>query len=101
MLFLAGAATAWGIGFAAAPAVAEPADTPSGPTTDEFIGLPAASVVEGMWREYVPANAVPQGPIGQVDQLIEQFLPTTTQVRDFFVFIQQFRPPAPIIRPTG
>jgi hypothetical protein len=102
-LLLAASAAAWGIGFAAAPAVAEPADsTTIGPTTGDSTVLPVTSVIEGILSEYMSPNAgVLPSPIGPVDQVIEQFVPTTTQVRDFFVFIQQFRPPAPITGPSA
>jgi hypothetical protein len=102
LLLAASAAAAWGIGFAAAPAVAEPADsTTIGPTTGDSTVLPVTSVIEGIWSEYVPPNAgMLPSPIGPVDQVIQQFVPTTTQVRDFFAFIQQFRPPATITGPS-
>jgi hypothetical protein len=102
LLLAASAAAAWGIGFAAAPAGAEPADsTTIGPTTGDSTVLPVTSVIEGILSEYVSPNAgLLPSPIGPVDQVIEQFVPTTTQVRDFFVFIQQFRPPAPITGPS-
>jgi len=102
LLLAAGAAAAWGIGFAAAPAVAEPADsTTIGPTTGDSTVLPVISVIEGIWSEYLPPNAVVlPGPIGSVDRAVEQFVPTTTQVRDFFASVQQFRPPATITRPS-
>jgi hypothetical protein len=96
-LFLAAsAAAAWGIGFAAAPAVAEPTDsTTIGPTIGDSTVLPVTGVIEGIWSEYAPPHAgVLPSSIGPVDQAVEQFVPTTTQVRDFFAFIQQFRPPA-------
>jgi len=51
-----------------------------------------------MWNQYVVPNApVVPSPVGTFEQLI----PTTTQVRDFFAFIQQFRGPASIYPPTG
>jgi hypothetical protein len=93
LLLAAGAAAAWGIGFAASPAVAEPANsTTIGPRNGDATVLPVTSVIEGVWNEYVPANAgVLPNPIGPVDQVIEQFVPTTTELRDFFAFVQQFR----------
>jgi hypothetical protein len=103
LLFLAAsAAAAWGIAFAAAPAVAEPADSATtDPTTGDSTILPVTSVVEGIWNQYVPPNAaVLPSPIGPVDQFVAQFVPTTGQVRDFFAFIQQFRPPATTTRPS-
>ncbi|WP_156425378.1 MULTISPECIES: hypothetical protein [unclassified Mycobacterium] len=51
-----------------------------------------ADVLEGMWKEYVPPNAMSPDPIGSADRFVEQFVPTTTQIRDFFVFLEQFRP---------
>lgn len=95
-LLLAGtAATACAFGVAIASAAAEPPDSDfTGPTFGGSDVPPVVGVIDGMWREYVPADTVPPGTIGQIDQLIDQFVPTTTQVRDFFSFIQQFRPPA-------
>jgi hypothetical protein len=102
LLLAASAAAAWGIGFAAAPAVAEPTDsTTIGPTTGDSTVLPVTGVIDGIWSEYASPNAgVLPSPIGPVDHLVEQFVPTTTQVRDFFAFIQQFRPPATITQPS-
>jgi hypothetical protein len=103
LLLAAIAAAAWAIGFAAAPAVAEPADsTTIGPATSDSTVLPVTSVIQGLWSDYVPANAAElPSPIGPVDQVIERFAPTTTQVRDFFAFVQQFRPPATVAGPSG
>lgn len=100
LLFAVSAAAAWGIAFAA-PAPAEPADsTSTGPTTGDFTVLPVTRVIEGVWNQYVPANAaVLPSPIGPVDRFVAQFVPTTAQVRDFFAVIQQFRPSPPIPRP--
>ncbi|BBY42705.1 hypothetical protein [Mycolicibacterium celeriflavum] len=93
LLLAACAAAASWFCFSAVPAGAEPTDfaTP-GPTTEESNVLPVADVLEGMWSEYVPPDAVSPGPIGSADRFIEQFVPTTTQIRDFFVFLDQFRP---------
>jgi hypothetical protein len=92
LLLAASASATWGIGFGAAAAIAEPANsTTIGPTTGESTVLPLTSVIEGMWSEYVPSSARVLPNIGPVDQVIEQFVPTTTQVRDFFTFVQQFR----------
>jgi hypothetical protein len=103
LLLAAGAAAACAIGFAAAPAAAEPEDSTSiGTTTGDSTVLPVTSVIEGIWSEYIPPNAgAPSSPIGPVDQVIERFIPTNTQVRDFFAFIQQFRPPATTTKPSG
>ena len=85
---------AWAIGMAsAAPVVAEPGDSstadgsPIGPSTSV---LPVIGVIEGMWNQYV----VPYAPVAP-DQLgpLEQLIPTTTQVSDFFAFIQRSRSP--------
>lgn len=97
LLLVATAAAGWALGVAATPAAAEPVDPDfTGPPVDGSEVLPVVGVIDGMWREYVPPNAVPPGPTGQINQLIEQFVPTTTQVRDFFAFIQQFRSPETI-----
>ncbi|WP_156426725.1 hypothetical protein [Mycobacterium sp. IS-3022] len=92
-LLLAACAAASSLCFFAVPAAAEPTDfVAPGPTTDESTVLPVADVLEGMWKEYVPPNAVSPDPIGSADRFVEQFVPTTTQIRDFFVFLEQFRP---------
>jgi hypothetical protein len=93
---------AWAIGVAtAAPVVAAPGDSsidnssPNGASTSV---PPVIGVIDGVWNQYVVPNApVAPSQIGT----FEQFLPTTTQVRDFFSFIQQFRGPASIYSPSG
>ena len=98
-LLLAATAAAWAIGMAAAaPALAEPGN-PADPSPDPAASaaLPVVSVIDGMWNQYVAPNATV--PPNLVDTF-EQFVPTTTQLRDFFGFIQQFRAPAPITPPT-
>ncbi len=85
------AATAWGFFFVAAPASAEPTD--SGPTIDGSIVPPVASVLEGMWSEYVPSTAMQPNPTAAADQFVQQFVPTTDQISDLFAFLHQFRAP--------
>ena len=92
------AAAAWGF-FVAAPAGAEPIDP--GPTVDGSNVPPVASVVEGMWSEYVPATAMQPDPTGAASQFVEQFVPTSNQIRDFFALLQQLRVPTSIIGPLG
>ncbi len=103
LLLAAGAAAACGLlGLAAAPAGAEPADTaPIDPTTDQSNVLPVVGVIEGLAREYVSPDVVPASPLGPVNQFVEQFVPTTSQIRDFFTFLQQSRAPATINRPIA
>lgn len=93
LLLAACAAAASAFCFSAVPVRAEPTDyAPPGPTTDGSNVLPVAGVLEGMWSEYVAPNAMSPDPIGSADRFVEQFVPTTTQVRDFFAFLEQFRP---------
>lgn len=95
-------AAAFGSVVVAAPAAAEPTDSGvTGPASDASDVLPVARVLEGMWSAYVPRDAAPPAHIGAVDQFFEQFVPTTTQVGDFFAFLQQFRPPAMTMGPIG
>ena len=101
LLLALSAATAWGIGIAtAAPAVADPGDSgaassnPGGSTVP-----PVITTIDGIWNARVRPNAiVPQSPVGT---FVQQFMPSTGQIRNFFGFIQQFRPPGPITAPTG
>lgn len=88
------AVAAFGFFVAAVPAAAEPTDpgTP-GPVTGASDMIPAVGVLEGMWRQYVPSNAAPPAQMGAVNRLFDEFVPTATQVSDFFTFIQQFRAP--------
>jgi hypothetical protein len=93
---------AWAIGIAtAAPVVAAPGDSStdnSSPNGTSTSVLPVIGVIDGMWNQYVVPNApVAPSQVGRFEQLI----PTTTQVRDFFAFIQQFRGPASIYPPPG
>jgi hypothetical protein len=103
LLIAAGTAAAFAFsGLAAASAGAEPIDTaPIDPTTDQSNALPAVGVIEGLAREYVSPDVVPANALGPVNQFVEQFAPTTTQIREFFTFLQQSRAPATINRPIG
>ena len=102
-LLLAATVAVWAIGIGAAtPAVGD-----TGASTDTSPAITPSSVrsftgtFDRIWSQYVPPNSiVPQNPAGAFDQFIEPFIPTTTQARDFFGFIQQFRPPAPVAPPT-
>ncbi|RAV15723.1 hypothetical protein DQP55_06090 [Mycolicibacterium sp. GF69] len=105
-LFLAACAVATSSSFisfvAAAPAAAEPTDPgPVGPAADVSNVIPAAGVLEGMWREYVPRNAAPPVHMGAVDQFFQDVIPTATQIGDLFAFLQQFRAPAVITGPLS
>jgi len=98
------AAAAWGIVIAnAAPAVAAPGDsTDTSPINGNSTVLPVTSTIENIWNAYVPPNlVVPPSTPGTFDRLAEQFIPTTTEIRDFSGFVQQFRPSAPITPPAG
>jgi hypothetical protein len=55
------------------------------------------STVGGMGNQFIPPDAPRPNPVG----MFEQFVPTTTQFRDFFGFIHHFRLPASITPPTG
>ncbi|ULE31975.1 hypothetical protein [Mycobacterium sp. IDR2000157661] len=101
LLLAATASAALAFGVAVSPAAAQPADSEfTGPTIGGPDVLPVVGVLDGMWREYVPPNAVPPATIGQIDGLIDQFVPTTTEVRDFFGFLQQFPRPGVIRQPA-
>ncbi|WP_326546888.1 hypothetical protein QGN32_01290 [Mycolicibacterium sp. ND9-15] len=96
LLAACAAATFCGL-VAAVPAAAEPVEPgPTGPTADASNVIPAAGVLEGMWREYVPRNAAPPAQMGAVDRFFAEFVPSATQIGDFFAFLQQFRAPATI-----
>ena len=101
LLLAVSAAAAWGIGIAAAPAVADPGDPPGAAGSDVGASSvpPVFGIIDGMWNARVRPNAiVPQSPLGTFAQ---QFIPSTSQIRDFFGFIQQFRPPAPTTARPG
>jgi len=83
-------AAAWGTG----TAVAAPADTNPVP--------PVVSTIDGIWNQHVPPDAFGLlGPTDAFGRFVEPFVPTTTELRDFFGRLQQFRPPAPINPATG
>ncbi|KUI11899.1 hypothetical protein AU193_01915 [Mycobacterium sp. GA-1285] len=89
------AVAASGYFLAAVPASAEPTDTwTPGPATTASDVIPAVGVLEGMWRQYVPRTVAPPDQMGAVDRFFTEFVPTATEVSDFFGFIQQLRPPA-------
>jgi hypothetical protein len=72
-----------------ARAAAQPADVDASGASP---APPVIRTIDGIWNAYVPPNAfVPRSPVGT---FAEPFLPTTSQMRDFFGFIQQIRPPA-------
>lgn len=92
LLIAACAVAASGFFFASAPATAEPFDpAPPGPSGGASDVIPAVGVLEGMWRQYVPRDAAPPAQMGAVDRFFDDFVPTPTQVSDFFAVIQQFR----------
>ncbi|UUO00361.1 hypothetical protein M4D79_15120 [Mycolicibacterium novocastrense] len=95
LLFAACAVAASGLFLSAAPqAAAQPADiAPPGPSTTASDVIPAVGVLEGMWRQYVPRNMAPPDQMGAVDRFFNDFVPSATQVSDFFTVIQQFRGP--------
>lgn len=94
LLFAVCAVAASGLFFGSAPAVAEPFDpAPPGPSAGASDVIPAVGVLEGMWRQYVPRNVAPPDQMGAVDRFFNEFVPTATQVSDFFTVIQQFRGP--------
>nr|WP_090278760.1 hypothetical protein [Mycolicibacterium komanii]CRL74407.1 hypothetical protein CPGR_03642 [Mycolicibacterium komanii] len=94
LLIAACAVAASGLFLSAVPAAAEPFDpAPPGPYAGSSDVIPAVGVLEGMWRQYVPRNAAPPAQMGAVDRFFDEFVPTPTQVSDFFAVIQQFRLP--------
>ncbi|KUI33975.1 hypothetical protein AU197_04935 [Mycobacterium sp. IS-1590] len=95
LLSAACAVAASGLFVAVAPtAAAQPTDVaPPGPSTTASDVIPAVGVLEGMWQQYVPRNVAPPDQMGAVDRFFNEFVPTATQVSDFFTIIQQFRGP--------
>ncbi len=95
LLFALCAVAASGLFLAVAPsAAAQPSDiAPPGPGPTASDVIPAVGVLEGMWQQYVPRNVAPPDQMGAVDRFFNDFVPTATQVSDFFTIIQQFRGP--------
>lgn len=100
-LLLAIAAVACGLA-AATPAVAEPGDSADinpAPTDTTALPLmravdPVMARVDGIWNQFVPNALVPWNPAAAFEQLVEPFIPTTTQISDVGRFLQQWRAPA-------
>jgi hypothetical protein len=102
LLLAVSAVAACGIGIATAtPAVAEPGDPSGAASSDAGASTvpPVIDILDGMWNADVRPNAiVPRSPLAP---FVQRFMPSTGQVRDFFGFLQQFRPPGPITPPPG